>query len=42
MRGKIGNQGCLSGDPGRVGLDAAERANAATILKAERALGCPE
>lgn len=38
----FGNQGCTSGDPNALGLNAVERANAATILKAERALGCPE
>ena len=38
----FGNQGCVSGDAGAIGLNRVEVANAATILKAERALGCPE
>ena len=38
----FGNQGCTSGNPEALGLNAVERANAVTILKAERALGCPE
>jgi hypothetical protein len=38
----FGNAGCVSNDPGALGLNGIERANAATILKAERTLGCPE
>ena len=38
----FGNQDCVSGNPNALSLNSAERANAATILKAERALGCPE
>jgi hypothetical protein len=36
------NQGCVAGDPNALGLDRIERANAATILKAEQTLSCPE
>jgi len=38
----FGNQGCVTGDPTAFGLNRIERANAATILKAELTLGCPE
>ena len=38
----FGNQGCVTADPNALGLNRIERANAATILKAERTLGCPE
>jgi hypothetical protein len=38
----FGNAGYVSSDPGALGLNGIERANAATILKAERTLGCPE
>ena len=38
----FGNQDCVSGNPDALGLNRVERANAATILGAERALGCPE
>ena len=38
----FGAQGCVSGNPHALALNSAERANAATILEAERALGCPE
>jgi hypothetical protein len=38
----FGNQGCVSGDPNALGLNAVELANAVTILKAERAMGCAE
>ncbi len=38
----FGNSGCVSGNPNALGLNAVERANAATILRAENALGCPE
>lgn len=38
----FGNAGCVSGDANALGLNATERANAATILQAEHAMGCPE
>lgn len=38
----FGNQGCVSADLNALGLSALEKANAATILQAERSLGCPE
>jgi hypothetical protein len=38
----FGNDGCISGNPNALGLNGVERANAATILKAEHMLGCPE
>jgi hypothetical protein len=38
----FGNQGCLSGDPSAIGLNPTELGNAATILRAEHALGRPE
>lgn len=38
----FGNAGCVSGDPGALGLNGVELANAATILQAENAKGCPE
>jgi hypothetical protein len=38
----FGNQGCVSANVAALGLNAIELANAATILQAERAMGCPE
>lgn len=38
----FGNQGCVGSDPNALGLSAIELGNAATILQAERAMGCPE
>jgi hypothetical protein len=38
----FGNAGCVSGDPNALRLNSVERSNAATILRAEHALGCPE
>ncbi len=38
----FGNQGCVSGNANALGLNAIELGNAATILQAERAMGCPE
>jgi YARHG domain len=38
----FGNANCVSSNPEALGLNGVERANAATILKAERQLGCPE
>jgi len=38
----FGNANCVSSNPEALGLNRVERANAATILKAERQLGCPE
>jgi hypothetical protein len=38
----FGNQGCVSDNPNALGMNAIELANAMTILKAERAMGCPE
>ena len=38
----FGNEGCRTGNPNALGLNGVERANAVTILQAERALGCPE
>ena len=37
----FGNAGCVTGDANALGLNAIERANAATILQAERER-CPE
>jgi len=36
----FGNQGCVSGNVNALGLNRIEQTNAATILKAERMLGC--
>src|SRR3569833_3109331 len=38
----FGNAGCVSANPEALGLNAVERYNAAVILRAERAKGCPE
>jgi hypothetical protein len=38
----FGNAGYVSSNPAALGLNGIERANAATILKAEKTLGCPE
>ncbi len=38
----FGNQGCVSANANALGLNSVELANAATILQAERAMGCPE
>ena len=38
----FGNAGCRYADPGQAPLNAAERANAAVILSAEKIKGCPE
>jgi hypothetical protein len=38
----FGNQGCVSGNPNALGLNAVELANAVTILRAEQSKGCPE
>ena len=38
----FGNAGCVSGNPNALGLNRIELANAATILQAEHAMGCPE
>jgi hypothetical protein len=38
----FGDQGCVTGNPNALGLNRIERANAATIHKAEQTLGCPE
>ncbi len=37
----FGNDGCVSYDPGAIGLNRVEMNNAATIAQAESALGCP-
>ncbi len=37
----FGNQGCVSANANALGLSAIELANAATILQAEHAKGCP-
>ena len=37
----FGNQGCVSANANALGLNAIELANAATILQAENAKGCP-
>jgi len=38
----LGNAGCVTANANALGLNAVELANAATILQAERAMGCPE
>ena len=38
----FGNAGCVSANPEALGLNAVERYNAAVILRAARAKGCPE
>ena len=38
----LGNDGCRVRDISRLGLNAMERRNAATILRAERVKGCAE
>jgi hypothetical protein len=38
----FGNAGCVSGNPNALGLNRFELGNAATILQAEHAMGCPE
>jgi hypothetical protein len=41
-RATFGNAGCVTGDANALGLSGIERANAATILQAEKAKGCQE
>ena len=38
----FGNAGCVGSNVSALGLNAIELANAATILQAEHAMGCPE
>lgn len=38
----FGNQGCVTSNANALGLNAVELGNAATILQAEHAMGCPE
>ena len=40
-RQEIGNEGCRYSDMARVPLNSVERANVATIQRAEQAKGCP-
>ena len=41
-RATFGNQGCVTGNPNALGLNAVEHYNAGVILQAERAKGCVE